>query len=162
MLLDKSKLHIFDDQCILVGQLSGRYHGLTEGVNEDIFTFLEKDRKIVRLIKFKDRYVIKEKIKLRVVEEFDNWKHLSKPRHLVYNMGRLHISDKGLHKLLLVDLNTGQQTASGYLGQGMGHFKRPSGLVVDKEGNLLVVDQGNNRVLVYTRSGNWVRVGILF
>ena len=73
-------------------------------------------------------------------------------------MGRLHISDKGLHKLLLVDLNTGQQTASGYLGEGMGQFKRPSGMVVDKEGNLLVVDQGNNRVLVYTSSGNWVRV----
>ena len=32
MLLDKNKLHIIDDQCILVGQLAGRYHGLTEGL----------------------------------------------------------------------------------------------------------------------------------
>ena len=73
-------------------------------------------------------------------------------------LGRLHISDKGLHKLLLVDLTTGQQTASGYFGEGVGQFKRPAGMVVDKDGNLLVVDQGNNRVLVFTGSGNFVRV----
>ena len=82
------------------------------------------------------------------------------PRHLLYNMGKLYISDKGLHKLLLVDLYTGQQTASGYLGEGVGQFKRPLGMVADRDGNMLVVDQGNNRVLVYSSSGNWVRVGI--
>jgi len=158
VLLDKNRMHIFNEQCALLVQFHGRFHGLTEGENEEIFSFSERENKIVRLAKVKGRYCIKQWIKLTVVKEFDNWKNLSKPRHLVYNMGRLHISDKGLHKLLLVDLSTGQQTASGYLGDGVGQFKRPAGMVVDKEGNLLVVDQGNNRVLVFTGSGNFVRV----
>ena len=98
---------------------------------------------------------------MRVIKEFTNWKNLSKPRHIAYSMGRLYLSDKGLHKLLLVDLKTGEQTASGYFGEGVGQFIRPAGMVVDKEGNLLVVDEGNNRVQVYTGSGNFVRIASL-
>ena len=98
---------------------------------------------------------------MRVIKEFTNWKNLSKPRHIAYSMGRLYLSDKGLHKLLLVDLKTGEQKASGYFGEGVGQFIRPAGMVVDKEGNLLVVDEGNSRVQVYTGSGNFVRIAFL-
>ena len=156
-LVEKHKLHIFDDRCRPLVEFAGQYHGLTEGENGDIFTL--EDKKVVWLSKLSGRYCVKKNIQLCVLEEFDEWKRLSKPRHLLYNMGRLHVSDKGLHKLLLVDLTTGQQTASGYLGEGMGQFKRPTGMVADRMGNMLMVDEGNNRVLVYSSSGNWLRVG---
>merc|ERR1719154_889017 len=160
VLVERNKLTIVDKECKrLVVTLTGKYNGLAEGENGDIFTLAE-GRKIVRLVKVEGRYSVKEKILLNVVEGFDEWYSLSKPRHLLYNMGRLYISDKGLHKLLLIDLSTAQQTASGYLGEGVGQFKRPTGMVADAEGNMLVVDQGNNRVLLYNSSGNCLRVGI--
>ena len=113
---------------------------------------------IIQFSKDKGLYYIKEKIKLTVVEDFSKWYILSKPRNLLYNMGRLYITDSGLHKLYMIDLTTGQQTAAGYLGGGIGQFKRPTGMVADNQGNLLLLDQGNNRILVYTSTGIWVRV----
>ena len=98
------------------------------------------------------------KIKLRVVKEFDNWKNLSNPKNIIYSQGKIFISDRGLHKVFVVDLVSGQQTAFGYLGEGLGQFKRPAGMVADSDGNLLVVDEGNNRVPMYTGSGTFVKV----
>ena len=155
--LDKAKMNIFSEMGQLVAEFPGHFHGLTEGENEEIFTYSGVDTSIVSLGKVEGRYCVLERVELKVVKGFDNWKNVSKPRYLVYNMGRLHLSDKGLHKLFLVDLKTGQQTASGYFGEGVGQFKRPAGMVVDR-GNLLVVDQGNNRVLVFSGSGNFIRV----
>jgi len=161
VLLDKNKMNIFSQNGHLVAEFPGRFHGLTEGEDEEIFTYSGKDRNIVRLVQDHGIYRVQGRINLRVIKEFTNWKNLSKPRHIAYSMGRLHLSDKGLHKLLLVDLKTGDQTAFGYFGEGVGQFRRPAGMVVDKEGNLLVVDEGNNRVQVYTGSGNFVRIASL-
>ena len=154
LLLEKQKMHSFDERCLPIQQLEGIYHGLTEGENGEIFTI--SDNSIVKFVKYNDMYKLEVKIHLDVVDV--DRKYFSKPRNLIYNMGNLHISDIGLHRLLLVDLSTGNQTASGYLGDGVGQFKRPAGMVADRDGNLLVLDQGNNRVLVHRESGKWVKV----
>jgi hypothetical protein len=149
-------MHVFDGRCLPTLELVGSYHGLTEGENGDIYTM--SDNKIVKFVFVDGKYKFEDEIQLSAVNEFEERRHLSKPRYLVYSKGRIHISDMGLHKLLLVDLNTGKQTATGYFGEGKGQFKCPAGMVADRDGNLLLLDQGNNRVLVYTSSGNWVKV----
>ena len=62
-----------------------------------------------------------------------------------------------LCRIVVVDLASGLQTTAGYLGKLPGQFKRPSGLVADAEGNLLIVDQANHRLAVYDQAGTFVR-----
>ena len=83
-------------------------------------------------------------ILIRAVREFDNWQKLSSLAYLCYNQGKVFMTDMGLHKILIVDLTTGKQTVKGYLGDEPGQFKKPTGIVVDDVGNLLVGDSGNN------------------
>merc|ERR1719233_2784107 len=110
------------------------------------------------MVKNRRMYEVKHRIKLTILTEFENWRRLSKPSHLVFYQGKIMMSDKGLHKIFTVDLIGRQQSAWGYFGEGLGQFKSPSGMVVDKSGNLMLVDQGNNRILLYQISGNFVRV----
>ena len=70
----------------------------------------------------------------------------------------MFITDKGLYKIFIVDLTTGNQTMKGYLGDGPGQFKRPIGIVFDDVGNLLVGDSGNKRLGVYTDEGKFIKV----
>ena len=60
----------------------------------------------------------------------------------------MFITDKGLHKIFIVNLTTGMQTMKGYLSDRPGQFKRPTGIVFDDMGNFLVGDSGNNRLRV--------------
>jgi DNA-binding beta-propeller fold protein YncE len=159
VLIDENKINIFDECGRPLQELCGRYHGLSEGNDDDLYTL--HGLQIVRIMKENGRYIIKEKIKLTVIKDFEKWNNLTKPRNLLYSMDKVYISDSGLHKLLMVDLITGQQMALGYLGEGIGQFQRPTGMVADKVGNLLLVDQGNNRVLLYNSSGKFIRVAII-
>ena len=40
-----------------------------------------------------------ELTKLTVLESFDNWEKLSKPRDLAYSCGKVYVTDRGLHKV---------------------------------------------------------------
>ena len=135
----------------------GRYHGLTEGTDGDIYTL--QGMQVVQFTFKHGRYSIKEKIKLSIIEEFEKWLILSRLRNLLFSDGKLYITDSGLHKLLIVDMRTGHQTALGYMGEGIGQFKNPAGIISDNAGNLLLADQGNNRILVCNSFGNWIKIG---
>ena len=34
-----------------------------------------------------------------VLENYDNWEKLSKPRNLAYSSGKVYVTDRGLHKV---------------------------------------------------------------
>ena len=70
----------------------------------------------------------------------------------------MFITDKGLHKIFIVNLTTGMQTMKGYLSDRPGQFKRPTGIVFANVGNFLVGDSGNNRLRVYMNEGKFVKV----
>ena len=162
VLLDRTKMNIFNDHCQLVATFKGRYYGLTEGEDGEFFTFSGRDTSLVKMGLDKDmtsmKYEVRQRIRLGIMTDFENWRKLSKPSHLIYYQGKIMMSDKGLHKIFTVDLASGQQTAWGFFGDGLGQFRRPSGMVVDKAGNLLLVDEGNNRILVFKNSGEFVKV----
>ena len=106
----------------------------------------------------KAKFKICGQIKLSVIQTFKDWQPLSKTRFLTYKDGKVVITDLGLHKLYFVDLVTGEQTASGYMGTKVGQFKRPTGVVADEWGNLVVGDNENNRLVVFNKVEQLVKV----
>jgi DNA-binding beta-propeller fold protein YncE len=46
----------------------------------------------------------------------------------------------------------------GRLGTNTGEFSNPCGVVVNKQGNILVAEYGNNRIQEFDRRGNFVRI----
>jgi len=164
-LIEKDRLHIFDGEVRHLQSIRGVFHGLAEGSDGEIFT-LSKNRNgemcLKKLSKEKSdskaKFKICGQIKLRVVQTFEDWQLLSKTRFLTYNDGKVIITDLGLHKLYFIDLVTGEQTASGYMGSKVGQFKRPTGVVADEWGNLVVGDSENNRLVVFNKVGQLVKV----
>ena len=144
--------------------MEGKFFGLEEGTDCDILTL--KGELVVclslgkknRKAKKKTHYVKWRLIDLKpVLSTFDNWKCVSKPRHLTYSQGKIYVTDRGLHKLLVVDLAAAHQSSAGFLGSGPGQIRRPSGILADEVGNLLVVDQGNSRICVCDSAGNFLK-----
>ena len=90
---------------------------MTLGRNKDGQTVIKK------FVKTRYRYKWAGQVLVKVIQEFENWETLSKARFLLYNRGKVFITDQGLHKMIIVDLATGKQVARGYLGSDPGQFK---------------------------------------
>ena len=70
---------------------------------------------------------------------------------------RIIVSDGSNHCVKVFD-STGQFLLKfGSLGSRDGHLKHPRGVAVDPEGNIIVADQDNNRVSMFTRDGHFIR-----
>jgi len=160
-LIERDRLHIFDSHGLSVQSFGGEFHGLSEGPNGEIFTLGRNSlgqHSVKILVKTSSNYKSGGQIPLSVIQEFENWETLSKARFLMYSNERIYITDEGLHKLYIVNLIGGKQMVTGYLGTKSGQFKRPTGLMVDDLGNVLVGDGDNNRLLVYTSEGKFLKV----
>ena len=171
VLLEKDLLHIFDGQFCHFQSIRGEFHGLTEGPTGEILT-ISKNRKqdivlkkLVREVSasmlitdHRSPYILSGQIKLDVIQTFNKWGILSKAQFLTYSQGKVFITDLGLHKLYTLNLTTGEQSESGYMGSQFGQFKQPTGLVADDEGNLIVGDSENNRLVVVNKKGQLVKV----
>jgi len=161
VLLERDRLHIFSRTGVPMQSIGGEYSGLSEGPKGEIFT-LGKNTKgqpiLVKFEKLTSSYKATGQRVITTVQEFDNWEMLSKTSCLLYNKGKMYITDEGLHKLYIIDLHTNDQVARGYLGSQSGQFKNPTGLLADDLGNILVSDSGNNRFLVFTEEGKFLKV----
>lgn len=157
MILEEKKLNIYDEHCKKIQELNGKFHGVTEGKNGDIFTLCGLD--VLKFSKINGFLVKVGQIFLKVLKDFERWYSLSKPRNVVYSIttDSLHITDLGLHKIVTLNLETGCQNVVGYFGEGSGQLKNPSAMIVDDVGNLMVIDQGNRRLVVYNSSGRMVK-----
>jgi len=153
-----------------VHQIKGEYHGLTKGLKNEIYTVqvarYKKSFPRIQIIlrKMEHRYVMymkpgtpmykmTGKKVINTVQNFNSWEEMAKPRFLTFSpsVGKAVITDAGLHKLYDVDLEDSSERSSGYLGGGAGQLDRPTGLLVDTAGNLLVADSNNHRLVVYDR-----------
>jgi len=170
-LVEKDHLHIFDGQVWHLQSIRGEFHGLAEGPSGEIFTLGKNKnqdiviKKLVREtsqskpgIRRRAHFKFLGQIKLNVIQTFPDWDVLSKARFLTYSQERIFMTDLGLHKLYTLNLCTGEQSVSGYMGSKLGQFKRPTGLVADDVGNLIVGDSENNRLVVVNKAGMVVKV----
>jgi DNA-binding beta-propeller fold protein YncE len=66
---------------------------------------------------------------------------------------RILVADSGNHRLQAFDLLGNLLSAYGSQGSGEGQFRHPQGVAVDPSDRVLVVDQGNNRLVVLTFDG---------
>lgn len=70
---------------------------------------------------------------------------------------KLYVADSKAHEIVVFDLTTGKRSfAFGRRGEGEGEFNFPTALVFDPEGNLLVVDQLNSRVQLFSEDGEYL------
>lgn len=64
--------------------------------------------------------------------------------------GRIYVTDADSHCIQVFDTNGVFLFKIGEPGSGPGQFSKPWGLCFDRKFNLLVSDEGNNRVLIFT------------
>ncbi len=71
---------------------------------------------------------------------------------------RLYVADSKAHRIVVFDVKTGQTVKTfGKRGGAEGEFAFPSALAIDRDGNLLVVDQINTRIQVFSADGEFVQ-----
>jgi DNA-binding beta-propeller fold protein YncE len=73
--------------------------------------------------------------------------------------GIFYVSDKELHKIVKmrdVPNEFSRLTDWGSEGTGPGEFRSPSGVALDKDGNVFVADTGNNRIQKFTKDGKYI------
>jgi sugar lactone lactonase YvrE len=74
---------------------------------------------------------------------------INKPYLAVDNQGRVFISDPEGYRIIVYD-NNGQLLGTwGQYGQDLASFALPNGLAFDPQGNLLVADADNNRMMEF-------------
>jgi hypothetical protein len=67
--------------------------------------------------------------------------------------GLVLVADSELHRIQAFDSLGNVLTAYGSLGSGAGQFNAPCGMVVDENGQVLVADRDNNRLVVLSFDG---------
>ena len=142
----------------------GFFTGLAEGESGEIFTLTYlRNKSAYHIQKMslrpKNYYKFTGQIYLSVISgNFENTK-MARPRFLTYNNAALYITDSGLHRVYKVDLKTGVQSTFGHYGASPGQLLGPTGILTDDSGHLLVSD-GNKRLLVFSQTGQFIRVAL--
>ena len=160
-ILEKGKLQIFTAQMVPFQFKYGYYYGLTEGLNGDVYTIAsirEQGYFIQRLsIGPNGFYKFNGQIKLKIIDTIPKSQNPSNPRFLTYHCGRIFVTDLGLHKIYMVDLENEDQVTCGYYGSRPGQFSKPTGIVTDDHGNVLLADRDNKRLMLFNKNLQFVK-----
>ncbi|MBS4024584.1 MAG: SMP-30/gluconolactonase/LRE family protein [Clostridia bacterium] len=72
---------------------------------------------------------------------------------------KLYLTDINQSKILIFDIAEGNLLLEfGEFGRSAGQFYAPNGVAVDRQGNIWVVDTGNQRVQVFDQEGKFLRI----
>jgi len=75
----------------------------------------------------------------------------SKIRFLSYKQGLFYITDLGLDKLYIISESGEIRAEVGRTGRGLAEFDDPAGTAVDDQGNFIVADSKNHKLVLYSR-----------
>ena len=159
----RGQIEILDHKLNGLQFKAGWFSGLAEGDSGEIFTLTCLRRNMGYFVQKlalgpNNFYKFAGQIHLHIINSFTNCRQ-SRPRFLTYSSNKLFITDSGLHKFYMVDLQTGSQQAFGYQGPNPGQLFRPTGILPDDCGHLLIAD-GNKRLSVYSEGGQFIKVAV--
>lgn len=162
LLLEKKGIQIFDAQLNWAQFKTGHYCGLTEGLNGDVYTlaWFKEDvcRCHIRRLSCTDnKYYWDGTVKLTVISE-DFQCQESNPRFLAYHRDTIFITDTGLNRFYSANVVTGVQIVYTAHGNIPRHVAKPTGVITDDKGNILIVDRDNKRLVVYSDDGVFIKV----
>jgi DNA-binding beta-propeller fold protein YncE len=80
----------------------------------------------------------------------------NRPHGVAVNDDYVYVTDGHHHSVNVYDIHGTFHFAFGSFGNGDGQLKLPWGVVCDKEGNILVADQGNKRIQVFNSDGEFL------
>jgi len=157
-IIEKDQMLIFslehydgDWICNLSRRISGTFHGLSKGPNNQILSILEKNQQFfVAVIESKK---VKELHHMPIHNA-----EISKMRFLTNSGNLVVLTDQGMHRIVQLNLETKQFKVTGYMGSKLGQFNQPTGVVFDDNDSVLIGDSGNNRLLVFNRNLQIVKV----
>lgn len=81
---------------------------------------------------------------------------LGLPFGCLYHKNRIYVSDFTSHCIKVFNNNGSLLFKFGKQGFGDGEFQKPTGLALDKAGNLLICDDYNHRVQVFSEDGAFI------
>lgn len=94
------------------------------------------------------KYLVKKSPKEKLIESPGGLR--------IYN-NKVYVTDIQQAKVLVFDLTGKKLQEIGKLGVKPGEFRAPNAVTVDKDGNIYVVDTGNQRVQAFDKNGKFVR-----
>jgi DNA-binding beta-propeller fold protein YncE len=125
--------------------------GSSEGeMDNPLDLALDEDGKIYVLDSGNNRVAVFDKSG-NFLKAFGN-EQLKDPHGLAINGSFIYISDTGNHRILTYTKNGEFVKSHGEKGKGASNLSYPTGLFMDKEGNLWVADSGNNRILKMSKA----------
>lgn len=71
---------------------------------------------------------------------------------------KVYVTDIIKSKVLVFDINGSKLLEFGKIGVNDGEFRAPNAVTADKDGNIYVVDTGNQRVQVFDKTGKFLRL----
>lgn len=72
------------------------------------------------------------------------------------DLGRIYVSDSGVHKIFVFDMEGNKLFTVGSPGKKDGQFNSPQGIAFDEENHIFVAEQFNARVQVFDQDGNFL------
>jgi predicted membrane-bound mannosyltransferase/DNA-binding beta-propeller fold protein YncE len=75
--------------------------------------------------------------------------NVGKPYLEVDDQGLVYVSDQAGTRILVFDLSGNYKSSFGLPGTSLRSFNAPSGIAIDRQGKVLLVDTGNSRVMVF-------------
>ena len=78
---------------------------------------------------------------------------IDRPQKIVFHSTRemFYVTDSSNDRLVVFDREGTYQSAFGARGFGSGQFRQPTGIDVDEQGNVFVVDTNNSRLQIFSQ-----------
>ena len=159
-----------DRLCHFKALIPGIFHGLTSGPLGEIISILEtkgedsKQSHWLASIRPGSRKITSE-LKVPLDLQLSSaspatmlFLSSSNSATLLASHHKIAVTDAVHHRLVEVDLETMDTRTTGFLGSQFGHFNTPAGVAWDDEGNILVADSKNNRLVLFNRDLKMVKV----